>query len=136
MRHSPLYQINRTDLAQERFELVVILEGIIESTGMTTQARTSYLPSEILWGYRFERLISFQRDDGLYRIDYSRFNLSYPVDMITCSAKELKELHEYEKWHENNQNSPLKDNEYENDKSDKPRTTSGFVWHEKKESTL
>ena len=100
--HSPLYEVSRADLAKQRFELVVILEGIIESTGMTTQARTSYLPSEILWGYRFERLITFQRDDGLYRIDYSRFNLSYPVDMITCSAKDLKELHEFEKWHENN----------------------------------
>ncbi len=101
---SPLYDVSRADLAKQRFELVVILEGIIESTGMTTQARTSYLPTEILWGYRFERLITFQRDDGLYRIDYSRFNLTYPVDMITCSAKELKDLHELEKWHENNQN--------------------------------
>ncbi|CAF4490973.1 unnamed protein product, partial [Didymodactylos carnosus] len=97
---SPLWDIGRNDLAKQRFELVVILEGIIESTGMTTQARTSYLPSEILWGYRFERLITFQRDDGLYRIDYSRFNLIYPVDMITCSAKELQHLHELEKWHE------------------------------------
>jgi potassium inwardly-rectifying channel subfamily J len=100
---SPLYDISRDDLVKQRFELVVILEGIIESTGMTTQARTSYLPGEILWGYRFERLITFQRDDGLYRIDYSRFYLSYPVDMITCSAKELKELHELEKWHEKHQ---------------------------------
>ena len=99
---SPLYQISRADLVKQRFELVVILEGIIESTGMTTQARTSYLPSEVLWGYRFERLVTFQRDDGLYRIDYSRFNLTYPVDMTTCSAKDLKELHEFEKWHENN----------------------------------
>ncbi|CAF0880278.1 unnamed protein product [Didymodactylos carnosus] len=98
--HSPLWDIGRNDLAKQRFELVVILEGIIESTGMTTQARTSYLPSEIVWGYRFERLITFQRNDGLYRIDYSRFNLIYPVDMITCSAKELKQLREMEKLHE------------------------------------
>ncbi|CAF0777381.1 unnamed protein product [Adineta steineri] len=145
---SPLYDISRADLIQQRFELVVILEGIIESTGMTTQARTSYLPSEILWGYRFERLISFQRDDGLYRIDYSRFNVHYPVDIITCSAKELKELHELEKWHENNQNNNNNINENENDNDndtdfctpDKSTITkpspSPFSWHEKKESTL
>ncbi|CAF1078556.1 unnamed protein product [Rotaria sordida] len=136
---SPLYGISRSDLAKQRFELVVILEGIIESTGMTTQARTSYLPSEILWGYRFERLITFQRDDGLYRIDYSRFNLTYPVDMITCSAKDLKELHELEKWHENYQH-------YSYEKLDMSvsipntattiTTTSPFVWQEKRESTL
>ncbi|UJR14744.1 hypothetical protein I4U23_001735 [Adineta vaga] len=145
---SPLYEISRADLIQQRFELVVILEGIIESTGMTTQARTSYLPSEILWGYRFERLITFQRDDGLYRIDYSRFNLSYPVDMITCSAKELKDLHELEKLHEHNQNNHNNtnenDNENDNDtndvncsKTDNSTTNkSPFLWPEKKESTL
>jgi potassium inwardly-rectifying channel subfamily J len=136
---SPLYEVCRADIAQQRFELVVILEGIIESTGMTTQARTSYLPTEILWGCRFERLISFQRDDGLYRIDYSRFNLTYPVDMITCSAKELKELHELEKWHESNQNQNQNhDNNNENDiifsKSDQSKVP--FISHEKKESTL
>ncbi|CAF4293256.1 unnamed protein product [Rotaria sp. Silwood2] len=149
---SPLYNMSRDDLAQQRFELIVILEGIIESTGMTTQARTSYLPSEILWGYRFERLITFQRDDGLYRIDYSRFNLIYPVDMITCSAKELNDLHELEKWHENNQNNNThnndnnnntKENENDNeniyfkiDKLTTPTSSSSIVWHEKKESTL
>ena len=125
---SPLYEMSRSDLAHQRFELVVILEGIIESTGMTTQARTSYLPSEILWGYRFERLITFQRDDGLYRIDYSRFNLTYPVDMITCSAKELKDLHELEKWHETNEH----DSEQRADKT----TSSTVIWQEKIESTL
>ncbi|CAF1204987.1 unnamed protein product [Adineta steineri] len=134
---SPLYEVSRADLSKQRFELVVILEGIIESTGMTTQARTSYLPSEILWGYRFERLITFQRDDGLYRIDYSRFNLSYPVDMITCSAKELKELHELEKWQENN---PYHNQEKSDNSVSVPNTAattaSSFVWQEKKESTL
>ena len=110
---------------------------------MTTQARTSYLPSEIVWGYRFERLITFQRDDGLYRIDYSRFNLTYPVDMITCSAKELKELHELEKWHEKNHDSePFI---AKKDPSPPPpppppqpplAKSSSIIWHEKKESTL
>ncbi|CAF3102687.1 unnamed protein product [Rotaria socialis] len=135
---SPLFNISRADLAKQRFELVVILEGIIESTGMTTQARTSYLPSEILWGYRFERLITFQRDDGLYRIDYSRFNLTYPVDMITCSARDLKELHELEKWHENNHH-------ISHEKLNVPQVSTPstatvpvppLIWQEKKESTL
>ena len=53
--------------------------------------------------------------------------------MITCSAKELKELHELEKWQENNQNHNTNDNDNENDK---PATASAFVWQEKKESTL
>jgi potassium inwardly-rectifying channel subfamily J len=59
---------------------------------MTTQARTSYLPDEILWGNRFEKLITFQKEDGTYKIDYSRFNSTIPFDTPLCSAKELKEL--------------------------------------------
>ena len=39
------------------FELVVYLEGIVEATGSTVQARTSYLPREILWGYTFENMV-------------------------------------------------------------------------------
>ena len=63
---------------------------------MTTQARTSYLPDEILWGNRFEKLITFQKEDGTYKIDYSRFNSTIPFDTPQCSAKELKELQEEE----------------------------------------
>jgi hypothetical protein len=49
---SPLYEYAPEDLEHAQFEIVVILEGIVESTGMAVQARTSYLPSEILYGHR------------------------------------------------------------------------------------
>ena len=61
---------------------------------MTTQARSSYLCNEILWGHRFEKLITFQKEDGTYKIDYSRFNMTVPIDTPTCSAKDLAELRE------------------------------------------
>lgn len=44
---SPFYHLSASDMLQERFEIVVILEGTIESTGQTTQARSSYLASEV-----------------------------------------------------------------------------------------
>lgn len=47
---------------------------------MTTQARTSYLPGEILWGQRLERLVTFQKEDGEYQVDYSRFENTVGVD--------------------------------------------------------
>jgi hypothetical protein len=65
---------------------------------MTTQARSSYLPNEILWGHRFEKLITFQKEDGTYKIDYSRFNMTVPIDTPTCSAKELADLKEQEQF--------------------------------------
>lgn len=49
---SPLYELNKKSLATARFEIIAILEGVVESVGSTTQARTSYLPNEILWGRR------------------------------------------------------------------------------------
>ncbi|RCN33501.1 inward rectifier potassium channel [Ancylostoma caninum] len=49
---SPLYDVGEADLKNAKFEIIAILEGVVESVGSTTQARTSYLPSEILWGKR------------------------------------------------------------------------------------
>ncbi|CAF1155682.1 unnamed protein product [Didymodactylos carnosus] len=88
---SPLWTLRKNDLTKERFEVVVILEGIVEATGMTTQAKTSYIPSEIEWGHRFERLVIFHKGSGQYRVDYSKFNLTYPIEMTSYSAKEVKE---------------------------------------------
>ena len=46
-KESPLWELSATDLAEARFEIIVILEGVVQSTGSSTQARTSYLPSEV-----------------------------------------------------------------------------------------
>ncbi|XP_047995357.1 uncharacterized protein LOC125233398 isoform X5 [Leguminivora glycinivorella] len=89
---SPLYNLSAADMLRERFEIVVMLEGVIESTGMTTQARSSFLPSEILWGHRFETMVSFRKDTGEYEVDYTSFNNTYDVDTPLCSAKQLDEL--------------------------------------------
>nr|CAD7207682.1 unnamed protein product [Timema douglasi]CAD7581861.1 unnamed protein product [Timema californicum] len=59
---------------------------------MTTQARSSFLPSEILWGHRFEPLVTFKKETGEYEVDYSLFNNTYEVDTPLCAAKTLDEL--------------------------------------------
>uniref|UniRef100_T1GNP6 Inward rectifier potassium channel C-terminal domain-containing protein n=1 Tax=Megaselia scalaris TaxID=36166 RepID=T1GNP6_MEGSC len=89
---SPLYQLSARDMLKERFEIVVMLEGVIESTGMTTQARSSYLPCEILWGHRFQHVVSFKNETGEYEVDYTLFNNTYEVDTPLCSAKQLDEI--------------------------------------------
>ncbi|XP_023717716.1 G protein-activated inward rectifier potassium channel 3 [Cryptotermes secundus] len=103
---SPLYVLSAAEMIRERFEIVVILEGVIESTGMTTQARSSYLPSEVLWGHRFEPLVSFKKDTGEYEVDYSLFNNTYEVDTPLCSAKALDDLkiaQQQQQRHRNNE---------------------------------
>jgi hypothetical protein len=41
-----------SDILNDQFEIIVILEGTVESTGQSSQARTSYLNTEVLWGHR------------------------------------------------------------------------------------
>ncbi|CAD6187170.1 unnamed protein product [Caenorhabditis auriculariae] len=87
-QRSPLYNYNAQSLMSAQFEIIVLLEGIVESTGMTAQAKTSYLPSEVLWGHRFRKLVTYQRSNGSYQIDYDLFNSTYPVRTPGCSASE------------------------------------------------
>ncbi|XP_052394261.1 ATP-sensitive inward rectifier potassium channel 12-like [Carassius gibelio] len=88
---SPLWGLSRVDLESDDFEIVVILEGMVEATAMTTQTRSSYLSREILWGHRFEPVIF--EDCDRYQVDYTHFHKTYEVRSTpTCSAKELSEL--------------------------------------------
>ncbi|XP_031430422.1 inward rectifier potassium channel 2-like [Clupea harengus] len=87
---SPFYEMNRQELETSEFEIVVILEGMVEATAMTTQCRSSYVASEILWGHRFEQVLSEEKNH--YKVDYSRFNNTYEVPSTpACSAKDLAE---------------------------------------------
>lgn len=89
---SPFYLYSPEDILRLDFEIVVILEGIIESTGMTTQAKTSYLSDEIHWGYLFEDIVTRESfRDGMYRANFARFDEIYPVATPRFSAKEIEE---------------------------------------------
>ncbi|XP_044212639.1 ATP-sensitive inward rectifier potassium channel 11 [Thunnus albacares] len=86
---SPLYELSSTNLQHEDIEVVVVLEGVVETTGITTQARTSYVSEEILWGQRFVPTVS--EEDGMYAVDYSKFGNTMKVPTPCCSAKRLDE---------------------------------------------
>ncbi|XP_022064392.1 ATP-sensitive inward rectifier potassium channel 12-like [Acanthochromis polyacanthus] len=89
-KDSPLYTLSRADLEADDFEIVVILEGMVEATAMTTQFRSSYLAREVFWGHRFEPVIYEDRDR--YKVDYARFHMTYEVPSTPhLSAKELDE---------------------------------------------
>jgi hypothetical protein len=73
---SPLYGLTREDLASSRLELVVILEGIVEVTGLTSQALWSYTSDEILFDRRFVSTISHRH--GRWQVDFSKLSLTSP----------------------------------------------------------
>lgn len=61
---SPFFEMDRRMLeSDEKLEVVVILEGMVEATAMTTQCRSSYIASEILWGHHFEPVL-FAKKSG------------------------------------------------------------------------
>ncbi|MBN3304684.1 KCNJ5 protein, partial [Amia calva] len=88
--HSPFWEISQAQLSKEEFEIVVILEGMVEATGMTCQARSSYLDSEVMWGQRFMPVLTLE--EGFYEVDYDTFHNTYETPTPSCSAKELAEL--------------------------------------------
>ncbi|XP_043557273.1 ATP-sensitive inward rectifier potassium channel 15 isoform X1 [Chiloscyllium plagiosum] len=70
---SPLNRYASANLRDKDFELVVILNATVESTGAACQIRTSYVPEEILWGYEFVPLMSLS-PGGKYLVDFSFFD--------------------------------------------------------------
>lgn len=92
--NSPFYRHSAPELASDKFEIHVVLEGTIEATSMTFQARTSYLPKEVLWGHRFEQMMIFRQDHNKYQVNFSAFNSTYEADTPLCSSKELEALYE------------------------------------------
>jgi len=89
-KESPLYDMSADDLGKEKFELIVIMEGTIETSSMTFQARSSYLPNEILWGHRFESMVLYRKDHNKFQVNFSAFNSTYEVETPTCSARDLE----------------------------------------------
>ncbi|CAF4713819.1 unnamed protein product [Rotaria socialis] len=72
---SPLYGIQKSTLAKEHFEIIAIIEGAFDYTGFACHFRTSYLPSEILWGFQFSSC-----DSTLEAFDYEKFNKAQLID--------------------------------------------------------
>ena len=64
----------------------------ISVTSSIFQARSSYLPNEVLWGYRFVNLLTFKHSASQYKIDYSAFNSVYKTELSPLSQKVKVEL--------------------------------------------
>jgi len=89
---SPLYNLSPKDLQAKQFEIIVSLEGTTPETGNTIQVRTSYLPSEILWGQRFEHTtVAYDKDAAKYALTYSTISAFEQDSTPRLSAQQLEE---------------------------------------------
>ncbi|KAM3922149.1 inward rectifier potassium channel 16 isoform 1-T2 [Leptodactylus fuscus] len=84
---SPLYALDRKGLASDRFEILVTFVYTGDSTGTSHQSRTSYLPREILWGFRFNNILEAKKK--YYKVDCEQFEEMTEYYAPFCSAKQL-----------------------------------------------
>lgn len=84
---SPLYDLSAMELQCSDLEVIVILEGVVETTGITTQARTSYISEEIQWGHRFVPIVT--EEEGVYSVDYSKFGNTVKVRVKSSDVQLL-----------------------------------------------
>ncbi|XP_040287764.1 ATP-sensitive inward rectifier potassium channel 1 isoform X2 [Bufo bufo] len=83
-KNSPFFEMSAETLVQHDFELVVFLDGTVEATSATCQVRTSYIPEEVLWGFRFAPIVS-KTKEGKYRVDFSNFSKTVEVETPHCA---------------------------------------------------
>ena len=58
---SPLYGETPESLRDSQSEFLVLLSGFDETFSATVHTRTSYIPDEVLWGYRFANAFVISR---------------------------------------------------------------------------
>ncbi|OWR46149.1 putative Inwardly rectifying k+ channel [Danaus plexippus plexippus] len=90
--NSPFYRLSAADLLCCKMEIVVVFEGIIESTGQPVQARSSFTEYDILWGQRFVSMVGFNFDKLMYHVDFSKLSDVQRVDTPLCSPNEYDYL--------------------------------------------
>ncbi|KAL7668207.1 hypothetical protein ACOME3_008919 [Neoechinorhynchus agilis] len=102
---SPLYKFlpHRGNLSRT-FEVIVIIEGIIECTGIPCHYRTSYVPHEILWGYRFKspKYIMDEQNDILRIKGFCMDDFVLQGDRMTgLACMNTNRLRTYSDWNDN-----------------------------------
>ena len=78
-RESPLCGLGPDDLVAREAELLVLITAIDDSLSQTTQARTSFEASEIVWGARFVDM--FEPSDGTLAVNVEKLDAIEPAEL-------------------------------------------------------
>ena len=71
---SPLYSLDPLTLLNTDLEIILVMEAVVEPSGNTTQALTSYLPDEILWGCTFQSTTDYDQATRSFNVDMKKIN--------------------------------------------------------------
>ena len=78
---SPLHSITPENILQQDLEIVVALEAIVESTGLTLQALWSYTEREIMFNYQFKPIVYRQAiKNNSWEVDYGMLSYITPCN--------------------------------------------------------
>jgi inward rectifier potassium channel len=70
---SPMFGLSRDELDQTEAEVLILISGIDETFAQTVHARSSYKPSEVMFGYKFSNIYE-PLEDGIPSIDVRRLS--------------------------------------------------------------
>ncbi len=76
--NSPLWGMSAEELARRDAEFLVLLAGVDETFSQIVHARTSYKPSEIVFGHRFVNIYNPVGGDGTVSIDVRKLGETEP----------------------------------------------------------
>ena len=76
---SPMWGMTAKELEERDAEFLVLLSGIDETFSQVVHARTSYKPSEIIFGHRFVNIYNPTRADGTVSINVRRLGDTEPA---------------------------------------------------------
>jgi len=91
--NSPLWACSPKDLQTEEFEIVLTMEGTTPETGNNIQVRTSYLPAEILWGYKFQHsCVKVEPTSGKFVVTFDTLNTIVKDNTPRMSPQSYEEI--------------------------------------------
>ena len=71
-QNSPFWEFNRRDFEKGAYEIIVVLDGVDELTDSFVRARTSFLPSEIMWSRQFKQMTATRRGN-MFKLNFNDF---------------------------------------------------------------
>jgi len=73
-KNSPMFGETPDSLAASQAEILVLLSGYDETFSATVHTRTSFIPSEVLWGYRFANAFVLSQSGNKVAVDMRQFD--------------------------------------------------------------
>lgn len=71
-QNSPFWEFSRRDFERGVYEIIVMIDGVDELTDSFVRARTSFLPSEIMWSRHFKQMTATRRGN-IFRLNFNDF---------------------------------------------------------------